>query len=83
MHERENESFEYFMTLQQLDLLIPKLLAKHGDMEIAIDWATFSAPEDGTILVTKNAEVRELHSADDSDPGTAGPKYPFLVLTGE
>lgn len=70
------------MTVEQLHKLTGKLLAKkQGNAEVAINHASFSESENGTILTVESASLRRVQGADDSGP--VGPKFPFLVLEGQ
>ena len=69
------------MTVNQLHKITTALRAKkQGDAEVAIDHASFIESENGTILVVESGKLRRVQGADDSGP--TGPKFPFLVLTG-
>ncbi len=69
------------MTVQKLHELTGKLLAeKQRNIDVAINFATFSENECGSILTVESAEVVQVQGADDSGP--IGRKYPFFVLSG-
>jgi hypothetical protein len=70
------------MTVEKLHKLTGDLIAKRrGNAEVAIDIASFTESENGTIHVVESVKYRRIQGADDSGP--VGPKFPFLVLSGE
>ena len=70
------------MTVEKLHKLTGDLIAqRRGNAEVAIDIATFIESENGTIHIVESAKYRRIQGADDSGP--VGPKFPFVVLTGQ
>lgn len=66
------------MTTKQL---IEKLQQLPSNMDVMIDFDTFTENENGSILPVDSAEVRNVQGADDSGP--VGPRFDMLVLSGE
>lgn len=69
------------MTVTQLHELTGKIVADgDGANEVAIDFATFSESDSGTILTVESADERTVQGADDSGP--TGAEFRMLVLGG-
>ena len=69
------------MTITQLHKITGQLIAKKkGGIDVAINFATFSENECGSILEVESAKVMRVQGADDGGP--VGEKFPFLVFDG-
>lgn len=69
------------MTVNKLHKITTALRAqKQGNIEVAINYASFLEDENGSILTVETAKLERVQGADDSGP--VGRKFPFLVLAG-
>lgn len=70
------------MTVRELHEITSELVAKNKcDIEVAIDYFSFSESENGSILLIESAAVQRVQGADDSGP--VGRKYPMFVISGD